>query len=84
MTGDAAEYALASAASEAISESNQWLQRHLGQSFDAIYVPAGREVVIHIEQQVHIDEQPGGRRLDHSAPKSALRVGSDAKYGNLD
>ena len=84
VTGDAAEYALASAASEAISASNQWLQRHLGQSFDAIYVPAGREVVIHIEQQVHIDEQPGGRRLDHSAPKSALRVESDAKYGNLD
>ena len=84
VTGNAAEYALASAASDAISESNQWLQRHLGQSFDAIYVPAGREVVIHIEQQVHIDEQPGGRRLDHSAPKSAQRVESDAKYGNLD
>ena len=84
VTGDSAEYALASAASKAISESNQWLQRHLGQSFDAIYVPAGREVVIHIEQQVHIDEQPGGRRLDHGFPESALRVESDAKFGTLD
>ena len=84
VTGDAAEYALASAASEAISESNQWLQRHLGQSFDAIYVPAGQEVVIHIEQQVHIDEQPDGRRLDHSLTESALRVESDAKFGTLD
>ena len=84
VTGDTAEYALSSAASEAISESNQWLQRHLSQSFDAIYVPAGREVVIHIEQQVLIDEQPEGRRLDHSFPESALRVESDAKFGNLD
>ena len=84
VTGDAAEYALASAASEAISESNQWLQRHLSQSFDAIYVPAGREVVIHIEQQVLIDEQPDGRRLDHRFPQSALRVEGDAKFGTLD
>ena len=84
VTGDSAEYALASAASEAISQSNQWLQRQLGQSFDAIYVPAGREVVIHIEQQVHIDGQPGGRRLDHGFPESALRVESDAKFGTLD
>ena len=66
VTGDAEDYALATAAADAVDEANVWFRRRLGQSFDAIYVPAGRPVVIHIEQQVNLDRPADLRRLAHS------------------
>ena len=66
ITGDAEDYALATAAADAVDEANVWFRRRLGQSFDAIYVPAGRPVVIHIEQQVNLDRPADLRRLVHS------------------
>ena len=66
ITGDAEDYALANAAAEAVDEANAWFRRRLGQSFDAIYVPAGKTVVIHIEQQVNLDRPADLRRLVHS------------------
>ena len=66
ITGDAEDYALANAAAGAVDEANAWFRRRLGQSFDAIYVPAGKTVVIHIEQQVNLDRPADLRRLVHS------------------
>ena len=66
ITGDAEDYALANAAADAVDEANAWFRRRLGQSFDAIYVPAGRPVIIHIEQQVNLDRPADLRRLVHS------------------
>ncbi len=66
ITGDAEDYAFATAAADAVDEANVWFRRRLGQSFDAIYVPAGRPVVIHIEQQVNLDRPADLRRLAHS------------------
>ena len=66
ITGDAEDYALASAAADAVDEANAWFRRRLGQSFDAIYVPAGRPVIIHLEQQVNLDRPADLRRLVHS------------------
>ena len=66
ITGDAEDYALANAAADAVDQANVWFRRRLGQSFDAIYVPAGRSVVIHIEQQVNLDRPADLRRLAHS------------------
>ena len=66
ITGDAEDYALANAVAGAVEESNAWFRRRLGQSFDAIYVPAGKTVVIHIEQQVNLDRPADLRRLVHS------------------
>ena len=66
VTGDAEDYALATAAADAVDEANAWFRRRLGQSFDAIYVPAGRPVVIHIERQVNLDRPADLRRLAHS------------------
>ncbi len=65
VTGNADDYALSTAVSEAVSESNRWLLSRLSDSFDAVYVPAGADIVIHIEQQVAIDHDSFGRRIDH-------------------
>lgn len=65
VTGNADDYALSTAVTEAVSESNRWLLRRLSDSFDAVYVPAGADIAIHIEQQIAIDHDRFGRRIDH-------------------
>ena len=65
VTGDANDYALANAASDAVSESSRWLNRRLSDSFDAVYVPPGTGLIIHLEQQVELNRDDAGRRLDH-------------------
>ena len=75
LTGDADRFALSTAVSQAVSESNRWLLRRLSDSFDAVYVPAGAALAIHIEQQVAIDHDSVGRRIVHQqqARTRALR-----------
>ena len=65
VTGDTGEYALATAAADAVSEVDIWIRRRIEQSFDAIFVPAGEHVFIHIEKQIDLDYAPDGRRLAH-------------------
>ena len=83
VTGDADEFALATAVGEAVSESNRWLLRRLSDSFDAIYVPAGAALAIHIEQQVAIDHDSVGRRIVHQQQARA-RVLRDETLGGHD
>ena len=78
VTGDVDDYALATAASDAITEANQWLLRRLSDSFDAVYVPANSPVVIHIEQQVEFDHAAAGRRLDHQQQSRAHALRYDS------
>ena len=79
VTGDVANYAITNAVADAVTESNRWLQQRLNKSFDAIYVPAGRKVVIHIERQVEFDRDLGGRRLAHNVDQSF----SEPQYDSL-
>lgn len=65
VTGDGDDYALAQAAADAVSEVDVWIRRRIEQSFDAIFVPAGESLFIHIEQQINFDYDPDGRRLAH-------------------
>ena len=66
VVGDAAKFALGNAASEGLDEVQQYLADRLRNTFDAIFVPAGAEVGILIEQEIAIDYDPNGRRLVHA------------------
>ena len=59
VTGDAEDYALATAAADAVDEANAWFRRRLGQSFDAIYVP-GRKAGRHTHRTAGQPGPPGG------------------------
>jgi hypothetical protein len=36
------------------------------QSFDAVFVPAGTAVAIHVDRELPIDFDPIGRKLEHA------------------
>jgi integrating conjugative element protein (TIGR03752 family) len=65
VTGDKGRYVLGHVASAGSDEVVRWLMQRLNNSFDAVVVRAGTRVVVHVDQPIEIDKEPGGRRLDH-------------------
>ncbi len=63
VTGNIDNFVLGRAAEEAIQETNRWLQSRQQNSFDAIYLPAGRAVAIHIESTITIENDPTARKI---------------------
>jgi len=84
VTGDQDDYALANAAADAVSQTEQWMRQRMNQSFDAIYLPAGQNVVIHIEQQVQLDYDPSGRQIDHRIARKSSQGDRYAATGSVD
>ena len=66
VVGDAAKFALGRAASEGVGEIQQYLADRLSSTFDAVFVPPGAEVSLLIQQEITIDYEPSGRRLDYA------------------
>lgn len=65
VTGDKGAYILGQLVSGATDEVTRWIMRRLSNSFDAVVVPAGGEVVVHIDSEIPIDKSPAARRLDY-------------------
>ena len=84
VTGDVTDYALATAASDAVTAAERWMAQRLDQSFDAIYVAAGQRVAVHIEQQIELDYNALGRQIDHSVPRHTQTALKDDSIGGLD
>ncbi len=63
--GDAGAYVLGKTHSRGSQEIAQWLQERQAQSFDAVFVPAGAELAIHVDRELLIDLDPQGRRLSY-------------------
>jgi integrating conjugative element protein (TIGR03752 family) len=65
LTGDSGQYVLGQALGGGLKESADWFKQRYGQMFDAIYVPPGQAVAIHITRQLAIDYDPNGRRVNY-------------------
>ncbi|EPC00595.1 hypothetical protein L861_06555 [Litchfieldella anticariensis FP35 = DSM 16096] len=63
VTGDAGKYAASAAMASGVSDVREWVQQRFGQTFDAVYVPPGQPVAIHIEKALPIDYETKGRRV---------------------
>ena len=66
VTGNAGKYILSKAASGSSQEIAQWLRERQAQSFDAVFVPAGIELAIHVDHELPIDFHSNGRKLYHA------------------
>jgi integrating conjugative element protein (TIGR03752 family) len=66
VTGDAGQYVLGKTLSGSSQEIAQWLQERQTQSFDAVFVPAGIELAIHVDHELPIDFHANGRKLHHA------------------
>jgi integrating conjugative element protein (TIGR03752 family) len=72
VSGDTGAYVLGRTVAEGGNEIAQWLLERQAQNFDAVFVPAGAELAIHVDRQLTIDLDPHGRRLNHAIPQATL------------
>lgn len=66
MTGNTGQYVLGQALSGGLSEMENWYRQRYGQMFDAIYVPPGQEVAVHITADLEIDYDTGARKVKYN------------------
>ncbi|NIB44051.1 TIGR03752 family integrating conjugative element protein [Pseudomaricurvus alkylphenolicus] len=73
VTGDRSQYILGNTLSGGSEVIARWLRERQSQNFDAVFVPAGLELAIHVDVELPIDYHTHGRRLHHanSLPSNA-------------
>ncbi|EBL8291859.1 TIGR03752 family integrating conjugative element protein [Salmonella enterica] len=76
VTGNGGQYVLGQALGGGLKESADWFKQRYGQMFDAVYVPPGHPVAIHITKQIPVDYEKQGRKVKY-APLSANKRGLD-------
>ena len=71
--GDLGRYAAGHGLSGAAQEVARWLRARQAQEYDAVYVPPGARVAVHVDEELRIDYDPAGRRVDHEEADIAGR-----------
>lgn len=79
VTGNAGNFALGRMGSAATEELAKWLTERLKSSFDAVVSPSGMQIVVHLDQEIHIDKPASPRKLVHSTQTPNIMSG--ARYG---
>ena len=74
VSGDSGNYMLGKTVAGGAQSTASWLAQRASQDIDAIYVEAGKRVAIHINREIRIDYEKGGRKLNHEQTFSALVV----------
>lgn len=67
LTGDPGMVAQNTAISSGLGEATDWLDARMENSFDAIYISPGTPLVLHIIEELRIDYDPEGRKVNHYA-----------------
>ena len=66
VTGDTGTFVLGKTIAGGSDEVAKWLMERQSQSFDAVFVPAGTRIAIHVDVELPIDLDLKGRKLDHA------------------
>lgn len=67
LTGDPSIVAKNTAISSGLNEVTDWLDARQQDSFDAVYIPPGTKLAVHITEELKIDYDPKGRKVNHYA-----------------
>jgi integrating conjugative element protein (TIGR03752 family) len=65
VTGDSGKYAMGKVVSGAFSDISKWMLERQENSFDAVVVPSGTKVSLHINRDILIDYNEAARRVDY-------------------
>lgn len=65
VTGDQGKFILGQAIGGGLKESADWFRKRFAENFDAVYVPPGHRVAIHIEKEIEIDYNAQGRKVKY-------------------
>ena len=71
--GDLSRYAAGRGLSGAAREVARWLRERRAQEYDAVYVPPGARVAVHVDEELKIDYDPAGRLVRHEDALTARR-----------
>jgi len=71
--GDIDRYAAGRGLSGAAQEVARWLRARQAQEYDAVYVPPGARVAVHVDEELKIDYDPAGRLVRHEDAATAGR-----------
>lgn len=65
VTGQQGKYVVGQALGQGIQETANWFKERYGQNFDAVYVPPGHPVAIHLDKAIEIDYDRNGRKVKY-------------------
>lgn len=65
VTGSSGQYVLGQALGGGLKASADWFTQRYGQTFDAIYVPPGHPVAVHITRSLPVDYELAGRKVKY-------------------
>ncbi|WP_409160585.1 TIGR03752 family integrating conjugative element protein [Pectobacterium sp. B2J-2] len=77
LTGDAGQAVMGKAISGGMQETVEWVKARYGQTFDAVYVPPGMKVAVHITRQLAIDYEEKGRKVKYDFNLGQSGTGMD-------
>lgn len=66
-TGTQSNSALGTILTGGVNDIRQWMNKLYGEAFAAVYVQPGAKVSVHLDQQLAIDYELKGRKVDYSA-----------------
>ncbi|WP_392562244.1 TIGR03752 family integrating conjugative element protein [Orbus sturtevantii] len=72
VTGNNSQYVLGKGLSGGINQTIDWFNKRYGQTFDAVYVPPGQDIAIHITKELDIDYLYNGRLVDYDVNTKKL------------
>lgn len=75
VTGNNGQYVLGQALGGGLRETAEWFRQRYGQTFDAVYVPPGQELAVHIDKEIQIDYNRNGRKVKYG--RNASQSGLD-------
>lgn len=65
VSGSPTKFVLGQAGTNATAQAQQWWSDRQSQSFDAVYVAPGQEIVVNFAKEILIDYNPKGRRINY-------------------
>ncbi|EHK90249.1 TIGR03752 family integrating conjugative element protein [Aggregatibacter actinomycetemcomitans] len=68
VTGNQGKFILGQALGGGLNETTEWFRQRYGQTFDAVYVPPGHQVAVHLTKSIDINYDPTGRKVKYFAP----------------
>ena len=64
--GSTSDFILGKTFAKSAEDISVWLAERQAQNFDAVYVPAGASLVIHVDRELAIDADPKARKIHYA------------------
>ncbi|TYG35295.1 TIGR03752 family integrating conjugative element protein [Lonepinella koalarum] len=74
VTGEQGKFILGQALGGGLRDTAEWVRQRYGQTFDAIYVPPGHKVAIHINKEITVNYDTSKRKVKYTQLSSSGRL----------